>query len=205
MLQTARRLATYGRRSRYRAHHQLVSTVVQAAVFSRLHGESHCALIGRGALAGRIDFGADPTAALRAGTAKQDITPTKPVQLSGYEARKGLSQGVHDPLSVRVVAFQQGEKRLVLVSTDILGFYGGTADSMRKAIMAACHLQPSELFLSAIHTHSGPIVTLGGSVHPNNVEYTKTLETSLVAAVRECWLTLRRCESALARVRRRWA
>ncbi|MGA2032425.1 MAG: neutral/alkaline non-lysosomal ceramidase N-terminal domain-containing protein, partial [Thermoguttaceae bacterium] len=66
------------------------------------------------------------------------------------------------------------------------GFYGGTAASMRKAILGACGLEPSELFLAAIHTHAAPIVTLGNEkIHPNNVEYTKTLETKLVAAVRE--------------------
>jgi hypothetical protein len=74
----------------------------------------------------------------------------------------------------------------VLVSSDIIGYSGGTAASVRKAILEACGLQPSELFLTAIHTHSAPIVTLGGpQAHPNNVEYTKTLEGQLVAAVRD--------------------
>ena len=123
---------------------------------------------------------------LRAGTAKRDITPAKPVMLAGYASRKELSQGIHDPLSARVVAFEQGGSRLVLVSTDVIGFSGGASASVRKAIVEACGLQPSELFLTAIHTHSAPSVTLGGpTAHPNNVEYTKTLEAELVAAVRE--------------------
>ncbi len=128
---------------------------------------------------------AEQAGVLRAGTATKDITPKRPVMLAGYASRKELSQGVHDPLSVRVVAFEQNGKKLVLVSTDIVGFYGGTAASMRKAILGACGLQPAELFLAAIHTHSAPIVSLGEKVHPNNVEYTKWLETQLVAAVRE--------------------
>ena len=129
---------------------------------------------------------AEPTGVLRAGTAKTEISPEKPVMLAGYGSRKDLSQGVHDPISARAVAFEQDGKKLVLVSTDILGFYGGTAASMRKAILGACGLRPSELFLAAIHTHGAPIVTLGGEkVHSNNVEYTATLETQLVAVVRE--------------------
>ena len=133
-----------------------------------------------------ITVSAEPTDVLRAGTAAIDITPEKPVMLAGYASRKELSQGVHDPLSARVIAFQQNGKKLVLVSTDIVGFYGGTDVSLRKAILEACGLQPSELFLAAIHTHSAPIVTLGREkVHPNNVEYTKWLEARLVAAVRE--------------------
>jgi neutral ceramidase len=127
----------------------------------------------------------EPAAMLWAGTAKIDITPAKPVLLGGYASRRNLSQGAHDPISARVVAFEQDGKRLVLVSTDILGFYGGTAASMRKAILGGCGLQPSELFLAAIHTHSAPIITLGDKVHANNVEYTKWLEGRLVAAVHE--------------------
>ncbi len=123
---------------------------------------------------------------LRVGTSRKDITPGKPVALAGYASRKGLSQGVHDPLSARALAFEQDEKKLVLLSADVLGFYGGTADSIRQGIMAACGLQPSELFLSAIHTHAAPTVTLDAEVaHANNVEYTKALGGQLVEAVRE--------------------
>jgi hypothetical protein len=34
--------------------------------------------------------------------------------MSGYASRKGLSEGVHDPLSARVVAFESGRDRLYL-------------------------------------------------------------------------------------------
>jgi neutral ceramidase len=144
------------------------------------------AAVGVWLLLSGVAVAGEPPDVLRAGTAKQEITPAKPVMLAGYGSRKDLSQGVHDPLSVRVVAFERNGKKLVLVSTDILGFYGGTAASMRKAICDACRLEPSELFLTAIHTHGAPIVALGGEkVHPNNIEYTKTLEAQLVAVVRE--------------------
>lgn len=94
---------------------------------------------------------------LRAGIAKIDITPEKPVKMAGYGSRTGLSKGVHDPLSARAVAFENNGKRLVLVSTDIIGFYNGTADYLRKIILDEFKLKPSELFLSAIHTHSGRV------------------------------------------------
>jgi len=121
---------------------------------------------------------------LRAGAAKIDITPQKPVKMSGYSGRKGLSQGVHDPLSARVVAFASGSKRLVLVSTDLIGFYNGTAGHMREVLLKEFDLDPSELFLTAIHTHAGPTPTIDQEKgHPNNVEYTRDLEEKLVEAV----------------------
>ncbi len=72
---------------------------------------------------------------LRAGTAKIDITPQKPVKMAGYAGRKDLSDGVHDPLSARVVIFENDGQRLVLVSTYLIGFYNATAETLRKAIM----------------------------------------------------------------------
>jgi len=124
-------------------------------------------------------------AGLRAGTAKIDITPEKPVKMAGYAARTGLSQGVHDPLSARVVAFQSDGKRLLLVSTDLIGFYNGTAERLRSAILDEFKLEPSELFLTAIHTHSGPSPTVDKEKgHPNNLEYTETLKAKLIEAIR---------------------
>ncbi|MBN2314567.1 MAG: neutral/alkaline non-lysosomal ceramidase N-terminal domain-containing protein, partial [Sedimentisphaerales bacterium] len=121
---------------------------------------------------------------LQAGVAKVDITPQKPVKMSGYSGRKGLSQGVHDPLSARVVAFSSDGKRLVLVSTDLIGFYSGTAKYLREILLKEFDLDPSELFLSAIHTHAGPTPTIDEEKgHPNNVEYTKNLGERLVEAV----------------------
>lgn len=129
---------------------------------------------------------AESAGTLRAGTAKIDITPKKPVKMSGYGARKGLSQGVHDPLSARVVAFSNNGKRLVLVSTDLIGFYDGTAEPLRKAILDEFKLEPSELFLTAIHTHDGPSLTLDKDKgHPNNLEYTESLKSKLAAVTRE--------------------
>jgi hypothetical protein len=128
----------------------------------------------------------ESTDVLRAGTAKIDITPENPVKMAGYSSRTGLSQGVHDPLSARVVAFENNGQRLVLVSADLIGFYGGTADHLRKIILEEFKLNPSELFLSAIHTHAGPSLTIDKKEgHPNNLEYTKSLETKLVELIRK--------------------
>jgi len=121
---------------------------------------------------------------LRAGTARIDITPEKPVKMSGYGARTALSEAVHDPLSARVVAFENNGERLVLVSSDLLGFYDGTAEHLRKVILSEFELEPGELFLSAIHTHDGPTLTMDEEKgHANNLEYTKNLEGRLIEVI----------------------
>lgn len=101
--------------------------------------------------------------------------------MAGYASRTNLSQGVHDPLSARAVVFEQDGHRLVLISLDNLGFYNETAEPLRQAILSACNLQPCELMLCAIHTHSAPTLTLDPvKDHPNNVRYTQWLQAKLV-------------------------
>ncbi|NQT27518.1 neutral/alkaline non-lysosomal ceramidase N-terminal domain-containing protein [candidate division KSB1 bacterium] len=120
------------------------------------------------------------------GISKMDITPTEPVIMAGYENRTDLSKGIHDSLSVRVVAFQSGKDKLVLVSTDVIGFYSGTAEIIRQSILKKYKLDPSELFLTAIHTHAAPSITLDlENGHPNNVAYTKILQKRILQTVGE--------------------
>lgn len=113
------------------------------------------------------------------------------MQLAGYASRKDLSRDVHDPLSARAVAFEQEGRRLVLVSLDNLGFYHNTADPMRRSILESTGLRPSELLLCAIHTHSAPALVLDpGQGHPNNIAYTRALQTSLTDLVRQALANL---------------
>jgi neutral ceramidase len=128
---------------------------------------------------------AEGPAGLKAGAARIDITPQQPVTLSGYASRKGLSTGVHDPLSARALAFETAGKRLVLVATDIIGFYGGTDEFLRGALLKEFGLQPGELFLAAIHTHAAPTPTLDREHgHANNVQYMEGLQGQLIEVVR---------------------
>ncbi len=137
-------------------------------------------------LASSSQSAAEVPGGLKAGASRIDITPEKPVKMSGYGSRKDLSTGVHDPLSARVLAFEAGDRRFVLISTDVLGFYGGTADYLRNALLEEFQLQPSELFLAAIHTHAGPSLTIDKERdHPNNVEYTESLKGKLIEVVRQ--------------------
>ncbi len=125
-------------------------------------------------------------AALRAGAARTDITPDKPIRMAGYAARTKLSEGVHDPLLARVVVFESDGRQLVLVSTDLIGFYGGTAEHFREIILKEFELEPGELFLSSVHTHAGPGLTIDKNEgHPNNLAYTKKLEGTLVKLIGE--------------------
>ncbi len=114
-----------------------------------------------------------------------DITPEIPVALEGYsEPHTRMSTGVHDRLYARAVAFRRGARTLVLVSCDLAGFQGVPVSIFQKELFAKFNLQPDELFLSGIHTHSGPLLIINRVYpHPNNFEYTEGLKAKLVEVV----------------------
>jgi neutral ceramidase len=129
---------------------------------------------------------------LRGGISRIDITPATPVTMAGYASRTNLSQGVHDPLSARAMAFENDGKRILLMSLDNLGFYNETAEPLRKAVLDECQLQPSELLMCAIHTHSAPTLTLDlKNGHPNNIEYTRELQGKLAALAKKALAELK--------------
>lgn len=123
-------------------------------------------------------------AELRAGFARIEISPTQPLMMAGYAARTNVSLGAHDPLSARAMALESSGKRLLIISVDNLGWYNNTAEPTREAILAATKLQPSELFLAAIHTHSAPTLTLTNG-HANNIAYTRDLQRKLVTVAKQ--------------------
>lgn len=156
-------------------------------------------LVSATVLLGGVLLAADPTP-FKVGVARTDITPEQPVTMAGYASRKDLSQGVHDPLSARAVAFEQGPQRLVVVSTDILGFYNGTCEVIREAILSECSLRPEQLFLSAIHTHAAPTLGLDSErAHPNNVAYSTRLRGQLVQLTKTALARLAPATVAVAR------
>ena len=104
--------------------------------------------------------GTEASMHLLVGVSRVEVTPGTPVQMAGYGSRKGPYTGIHDPLFVRVMALSQNDDQLVLVSTDNLGFYSGTDTFILEAIEKETGISTENIFLSAIHTHSAPRLTL---------------------------------------------
>ncbi len=143
-------------------------------------------------LSGQAARSYEKTGSLRAGIAKIDITPDIPVMLYGYSSRKTPSEGVHDPISARAVVFENNGNKFVLVSSD-LGSYGADVFSLiQKSILDKFNLKESQLFLSTIHSHSTPILSISkerGS--PNNIEYTKSLNQKLLTVIGEAFKNMK--------------
>lgn len=134
----------------------------------------------------------------QAGTAKVDITPPAGVPLWGYAVRKDQpSSGVREPLYARVVVLQVAKERLAVAALD-LG-RPPTRESfarIRKKVEEA--LGPTRLFLSASHTHHGPVLEVADWPDPKK-PYVADLEAKLgdaiVAAGRRLHPVTLRCAS----------
>lgn len=91
--------------------------------------------------------------ALQAGFSKREITPEGFSWLAGFEAfRPALL--VNDPLWVKSLALADERGNvIVIVSCDLIGLL---PDEIKKIKSAVKGINPSQIFISTTHTHSGP-------------------------------------------------
>ena len=96
----------------------------------------------------------------KAGIARVVITPSEPTWMAGYGSRDHASEGVLVDLWAKALAIEdaKGEK-VVLVTTDLLGFPKNISDRIRSQITAKYGLNKSQIILSSSHTHSGPVLS----------------------------------------------
>jgi hypothetical protein len=94
---------------------------------------------------------------LTVGYGERVITPPLGVDLAGYGFyldRKAAS--ILDDLRCRAIHLKSGDRSLLLISCDIIGFTIGDADAIRGRIAAAHGIPREAVLLAATHTHCGP-------------------------------------------------
>jgi len=98
-------------------------------------------------------------AGLKAGIATVVITPAKPIWMAGYAARKKPAEGKLHDLYAKALAIEDGGgNRVVLVTSDLLGFPQDLAQSIAGRVQRSFGLSRDQLILNSSHTHSGPVV-----------------------------------------------
>lgn len=95
---------------------------------------------------------------LQTGFARTDITPFLGESLAGYFHFRA-AEGVLDPLLATVVAFDDSERRALLISIDNIGMSQQYCDELRNAVGKAACCPAEGVFLACTHTHLGPEVT----------------------------------------------
>jgi neutral ceramidase len=114
-------------------------------------GMKYVTLLFAWALSGFL-LAAEP---LLSGWAVVDITPPVGWRCAGSYTEV-LSRGVHDPLLAKAVYLQQGEKRCVVVISDLCSVGRDITGPARVAIAKRTGIPAEHVIISATHTHGGP-------------------------------------------------
>lgn len=105
-------------------------------------------------------LGPGAAAEYRAGTARVDITPPLGLWMAGYSARTKPAEAKLHELYAKALALEDGTgTRLVLVTTDLIGFPRSLSADVADRVEKATGLPRAHLMLTASHTHCGPVLT----------------------------------------------
>jgi hypothetical protein len=121
---------------------------------------------------------------LYAGFAEADITPSldgKPVYMAGFGQDRAAT-GIHDPLRARALVLRHGDRKLALVSLDVVGFFYPDVREIRKQLPGFTYV-----LVSSTHNHDGPDTL--GLWGPNpftsgiDPQYIKRIQRQVIRAV----------------------
>src|SRR5258707_10901441 len=91
----------------------------------------------------------------KAGIARINITPEKPIYLSGYGSRNHPSEGVLQDLWAKALAIEDAKGgRLVIVTTDLIGLPRNITEFVAARVQKEYNIERSRLVLNSSHTHT---------------------------------------------------
>ncbi len=90
----------------------------------------------------------------RAAAVKLDITPDRPQQLLGYGAR--VSNGVHTPIHHRILALDDGHRKMVIVATEVCLISPSEYDRVAAMVEKTHGIDRIHFLWTVTHTHSAP-------------------------------------------------
>jgi len=141
------------------------------------------------------------TNTFKIGWAESDITPEKPVFVSGqFPAR--VSEEILDPLKTIALVLKNEEEHAVMVCCDLVCISNDLRDLVRQKAQAAVgEIDPSKIILNATHTHTAPeirppdpnkggMAAAGAGVELDAmpvIEYLEFASTRIVEAIAAAW------------------
>ena len=100
---------------------------------------------------------ASAASAVEIGTARCDVTPTEPIRLTGYAARKTPHTGVEQKLWAKALAIGSNrEGPAILITLDNCGISEGTWREVRSRLAKSAKIRADRIVIASSHTHSGP-------------------------------------------------
>ncbi|MEA3307929.1 MAG: neutral/alkaline non-lysosomal ceramidase N-terminal domain-containing protein [Chloroflexota bacterium] len=116
---------------------------------------------------------------LRAGVAREIISPPKGIYLIGYGDRTKGNLGIHDELTATALLLDDGERRIALVACDLLAINKFVVERVQEQLR-----ETAEVIISCSHTHAGPLTYADWRSGPRRRAYVQRLVARIVRAVR---------------------
>jgi len=99
------------------------------------------------------------------------ITPAVGTTLAGY-GPYDVSEAVHDDLTLQGFCLDDGSKKVLLLSYDLLGMDHAVIEEIRRGCASLLGSEPADVLVSCTHTHGGPHTrSLAGSGRERNKDY----------------------------------
>jgi len=140
----------------------------------------------------------------RVGSARTDLTPTEPLWMAGYAARKHPAEGTAHPLRAKALVIEDRQaRRVVIVTMDLIGdnFTRELCEAIARRAHQLTGIERERIVFNFSHTHCGPVecvndgalVTYGLNAEQQAAvnRYTQTLEDKLVKLIEEASKRLR--------------
>lgn len=119
---------------------------------------------------------------LRAGAAASNITPPLGVSLNGSMSDRTATH-IHDELHARCLVLDDGATKLAIVVCDSCMMPRSILDEAKHQAHSFTGIPPSQILISATHTHTAPTVTGVFQSEPNE-PYAKFLTTRISDGIR---------------------
>ena len=126
---------------------------------------------------------------MKTGFSKICITPPDGTLMRGYYEKRE-SKGVLDDLYVSSVAFDDGERKALVISVDVCVLSVEQSDKIREDISKKTGIDKDAVFITCSHTHTGPAIDFDTSGEMTDGKYEKIFYE----------LVIRSAENSLANV-----
>ncbi len=93
---------------------------------------------------------------IKAGVCTVNITPPIGFPMAGYSGRDRGCETVDDELFAKALVLDDGETKLAIVTTDLVGIPPGFAEEIKSIVQRKTNIPEGNVIICASHTHFGP-------------------------------------------------
>src|SRR5687767_13678746 len=121
---------------------------------------------------------------LRAGVGRSSLTPAIGNWLLGFADRASGCTAIRDELYATALVLDDGARRLVLVSCDLIFVHPRIVKQVREIVEATTNIPGRNVMICCTHTHSGPPGFATEQSAPIDQAYVAYLPFRIAGAVR---------------------